>query len=330
MKYLALVLVSLLLLILQAGMAIAVPTLSSPLTSNLGANQVTLTLQSSATGTGYFTLLAGSNTACGTGTQIYNGQDSSGAAALRFGSLPLTANTPSSYTVRNLTQSSNYTVCFTASDATNLQPTPATANLATTAETNYPTWVATSGSTGFSAGAVYYTSLAFAPDGTPYVVYRDEAYSSKVTVKKYSGGVWSTVGSAGFSAGSAYYTSLVFAPDGTPYVAYMDGGYSYKATVMRYSGGAWNTVGSAGFSAGQANYTSLSFAPDGTPYLAYGDGGNSGKATVMRYSGGTWSTVGSAGFSAGFANSTSLAFAPDGTPYLAYSIQMAPTPVGPR
>jgi len=296
----------------------ATPTLTTPTTSNLGANQVTLGLESSATGTGYFTLLAGTGTVCGTGTQVKNGQSSTGAAAFRRGSLKLTANTAGAYTVRNLLQSSAYTVCFTADDGSNLQGTPATVNLTTNAAAVLSTTWGNVGSAGFSAGQADYTSLALAPDGTPYVAYQEYGNSQKATVMRFSGGAWVTVGSAGFSAGQADYTSLAFAPDGTPYVAYRDYGNSGKATVMKFSGGAWGPVGSAGFSDWVAGYTALAFAPDGTPYVAYRDYEDSSKATVMKFSGGAWVTVGSARFSAGQADYTSLAFAPDGTPYVAY------------
>ena len=56
-------------------------TLTTPAFGNVGAGMATLVLQSSGTGTGYFTLLAGSGTACGTGAQVQAGQDSSGTLA---------------------------------------------------------------------------------------------------------------------------------------------------------------------------------------------------------------------------------------------------------
>ena len=135
----------------------------------------TLVLQSGGTGTGYFTLLHGSGAACGTGVQVKAGQDSSGAMAPYHGSLPLLADTPGRYTVRNLAQGTAYTVCFTADcpSSQNLNPDPAMANLTTTAAVTLanPAWGVV-GSAGFSAGQADYTSLAFAPDGTPSVAYR--------------------------------------------------------------------------------------------------------------------------------------------------------------
>ena len=309
-------------MVMWVGSAMAVPlgpTLTTPATTNLGTNQVTLNLTSSATGTGYFTLLGGSGTACGTGAQVKLGQTAGSVTAPYHGSLPLTAAVAGLYTLHNLPQTTVFTVCYTADDGTNLQTTPVAANVTTTTviATASPAW-STVGSAGFSAGHADYTSLSFAPDGTPYVAYTDYSNSYKATVMKYTGSAWTLVGSAGFSAGPADYTSFSFAPDGTPYVAYLDEANSYKATVMKYTGSAWTLVGSAGFSAGEADYTSLSFAPDGTPYVAYRDVAKSSKATVMKYTGSAWTLVGSAGFSAGQATYTSFSFAPDGTPYVAY------------
>jgi LPXTG-site transpeptidase (sortase) family protein len=171
------------------------------------------------------------------------------------------------------------------------------------------------GPAGFSAGSVFFTSLAL--DGsTPYVAYSDDANSFKATVMRFNGTSWETVGTAGFSAGAAEYSSLAL-EGSTPYVAYKDGDKSGKSTVMNFNGTSWENVGLAGFSAGPANNTSL--ALDGsTPYVAYVDGGNSYKATVMKFNGTSWEAVGTAGFSAASVDGISLAL--DGSaPYVAYT-----------
>ena len=179
-------------------------------------------------------------------------------------------------------------------------------------------WVAL-GTPGFSAGAVYYTSLAFAPDGTPYVAYEDGGNHVKATVMRFDGTSWVNVGNPGFSAGQAQYLSLAFAPDGSPTLAYQDGFNSNKATVMKFDGTNWVNVGSPGFSAGTAYYTSLAFAPDGSLTVAYEDASTSdNKVTVMKFTGTSWANVGSARFSAGEALYVSLAVAQDGTPMVAY------------
>jgi len=314
--------ITVLLAVMVTSECFAAPTLTAPSTTNVGANMVTLVLKSSGAGTGYFTLLYGNNANCGDGSQVKAGQTGSGSAAPHFGSLMLTADTDGYYTVRNLFQSTDYTACFTADSpsGSNLNPGPIAANLTTSTAPSLTNldW-SDVGSAGFSAGTSYSTSLAFAPDGTPYVGYGDGSHGGKATVMKHSSGTWSVVGSAGFSAGAASSTSLAFAPDGTPYVAYGgDDNNSSKATVMKYIAGAWSVVGTSGFSAGTATYTSLAIAPDGTPHLAYSDYSYGYKTTVMKFSGGIWTNVGALGFSAGDAYFTSLSFAPDGTPYVAY------------
>lgn len=185
-------------------------------TENLGANQVTLKLTSATTGTGAFTMLPGSGATCGTAAQIVAGQNSS-STAVPHGSLALVSGTAGNYTVRNLLGGTTYTVCFTPDGTT----TPVNNNITTSAATVYtsPVW-SDVGSAGFSTGQAFNTTMAFSPDGTPYLVYVDGGNSDKATVMRYNGTAWELVGSAGFSEGAAQYTSLAFSPDGTPYVGY--------------------------------------------------------------------------------------------------------------
>ena len=292
---------------------------------NVSANLATLVMQSSGSGTGYFTLLNGTspNTVCGSSAQTAAGLDASGNPAPYYGTLLLTANTNADYTVRNLTHSTAYTACFIADspNGQNLQPTPVSANLTTAAQasTAGDDWRAV-GTAGFSAYTAKYTALAFGADGTPYAAYSDDSRGGKATVMQYSSANgWSVVGVAGFSAAQATAISLAIAPDGSPTVGYVDYGNGQRATVQRFNGSAWATVGSAGFSVGRAAYPALAFAPDGLPVLAYRDYANGGKATVMKFNGTNWNPLGSAGFTSGRADYTALAFAPGGTPYLAYS-----------
>ncbi len=286
------------------------PTLTTPVITNLGANQATLVLKSSGNGTGYFTLENG--VACGTGAQIKTGHNGSGASAYH-GSLPLTAATDATYTIRNLTQTTSYTACFTADDGTNLTATAATANVTTTAAATRtsPAW-GSLGAAGFSTGVASYTSLAFAPSGTPYVAFQDSVtgFATVMAFNSVTKG-WDNVSPTEIVASSI---SLAFAPNGTLSIAFADS--SNHPSVLQYVGSSWIAVGSA-LSTNSATYVSLAFAPDGAPHVAYMDGSYN-KATVKKYSGGSWSELGNGGISAGSADYISLAFAPDGTPYLAY------------
>ncbi len=302
----------------QTVKSVSPPTLIVPAIENVGAGMATLVLQSSGDGTGYFTLLYGGGTACGTGAQVKAGENSDGGVAPYHGSLPLLANTAGRYAVRSLTQNTDYTLCFTADSPTgfNLNPTPVSATFTTAATATFatPLWSLV-GNTGFSSGEADYASLSIAPDGTPYVAYTDADNSGKATVMAFRNGTWGVVGNAGFSAGQLGSTSLTIAPDGTPYVAYQDFADSWQVTVMAFRDNSWSMVGSTGV----AYFDSLAIAPDGAPCVAYEDQDNGGKATVMAFRNGLWSIVGSAGFSADQVSSLSLAIAPDGTPYVAYT-----------
>ncbi len=55
------------------------------------------------------------------------------------------------------------------------------------------------GPAGFSAGEVYYVSLAF-NSGRPYVAFQDVTNGNKASVMKFNGTSWVNVGPAGFSA----------------------------------------------------------------------------------------------------------------------------------
>lgn len=166
------------------------------------------------------------------------------------------------------------------------------------------------------------TSLAFAPDGVPYVAYRDEDEGGRVRVARFEHGHWESVGGGPASKGEAFYVSLAMAGNAAPCVAYTDVGDAGRdgVTVECYRKGRWSVLGKRGFSAGEAQYVSLAAARDGTPYVAYQDFGPNGKggATVRRFKNGRWLALGKQGFSPSRATYLSLALAPDGTPYLAY------------
>jgi hypothetical protein len=173
---------------------------------------------------------------------------------------------------------------------------------------------------------VQYLTFAIAPDGTPYLAYRDLAHEAKASVMRFTDSAWKGVGSFGFSADAIAYPSLAFAKDGTPYLAYTEagersgaGGWAYdRIAVMRFRDGVWSPVPGAGLSAAKGKDLFLSFAPDGSLHLAYTDLSNERKATVMRFAADDWRPVGRAGFSKDETRYNSLAFDRNGTPYVAF------------
>ena len=187
--------------------------------------------------------------------------------------------------------------------------------------TAQPEWSVV-GNAGFSSGRADNLSLAFSPNGEPYVAYAPFGNTGKISVNKFSSGTWSIAGNPDFSAGYAEDISLAFNPvSGEPYVAFMDYGNSYKATVMKLAHGSntWVNVGPAGFTTSTAAHTSLAFSSSGEPYVAFSDMSLGNKATVMKFSNNHWVFAGTPGFTAGMAEYTCIAFDPsNNTPYIAF------------
>jgi hypothetical protein len=164
----------LLLLVLSGNFAFAATTVT---TTNVFAGQVTLQITSDTGGLASLTLLPGASATCGSAAQTVAGKDSSGAEAYRIGSLTLASGVTGNYTVRNLVASTDYTACVSVAGGAVLS-TNVTTHVA--ADLSKNTWKAV-GTAGFSDGIAYYDSLAFAPDGSPYVAYEDTGNSNKAT-----------------------------------------------------------------------------------------------------------------------------------------------------
>ncbi|WNJ20098.1 Omp28-related outer membrane protein [Pontibacter sp. G13] len=88
--------------------------------------------------------------------------------------------------------------------------------------------------------------MAFAPDGTLYIVYVDWSSNYSGMCKSYNGISWNTVGNGSFSNGTR--TSLPqveIAPDGTPYIMHAFGASALdlRSQVLQYNGVVWMPVG---------------------------------------------------------------------------------------
>jgi hypothetical protein len=189
---------------------------------------------------------------------------------------------------------------------------------ATVMKFNGVDWISV-GQPGFTPGDAHYESLAFGPDGNPYIAFEDCFQNCKASLMKFDGTNWIYVGSPGFSTGDVWYISLAFDQDGVPYVAFDDCGHSNRVSVMKLSGSSWGYVGAPGFLQGSSFFVSLAFGQDGNPYVAFQDWINSCKATVMKFEGSGWGYLGDVGFSEGHAEFTSIVFSSSGIPYVAFS-----------
>jgi len=194
------------------------------------------------------------------------------------------------------------------------------------------TWE-TVGAARFTAGNTGFNSLAFAPNGTPYVasvVFTNGGQASGyVKVKRLNGSTWEDVGT--LPADYATYSSLAFTPNGDLYLAYVKTAHSGAdwgtATVKFLAnpadpGATWTNINndpSSSYIDGVSGL-SLAIAPNGTPYVAFIMQADKYYPIVMRYLNGAWTKVwnGSANITAGgAAGMGNLVIAPDGTPYLA-------------
>jgi hypothetical protein len=151
-----------------------------------------------------------------------------------------------------------------------------------------PNWQ-TVGTAGFSDGEVSYTGMAIDSSDTPYVVYEDSAHSWSATVKRFTGGSWSSAGTDA-SAANVVFTNIAVDSADIPYIVYSDAAQGSKATVAKFVGGTWTTDldgdggdESLGFSAGQADTPDIAIDSSDTPYVVYWDDAHSGGATVKRF-----------------------------------------------
>lgn len=180
------------------------------------------------------------------------------------------------------------------------------------------------GGGGLSLGAVYMLDLAMDPAGIPYLAFKDDGDSIRVTVLRWSPDSlrWVRVGGEGTTPVEISEFALAMGPAGEVYLGFKDREHGDRPTVLLFdrAKNAWEVVGDSGFTDAESNFMTLAVDRAGTPYLGYYDELRTGRASVMRYAGPSegWLPVGELGFSRAQASQTLIAIDSGGRPYLAY------------
>eukprot|EP00163_Fabomonas_tropica_P021785 TRINITY_DN37_c0_g2_i2.p1 TRINITY_DN37_c0_g2~~TRINITY_DN37_c0_g2_i2.p1 ORF type:complete len:1371 (+),score=290.14 TRINITY_DN37_c0_g2_i2:438-4115(+) len=133
---------------------------SWPKISNVGTFGFDVEFKIDSVGTGYYVVVPNGDGAPSS-AQVKNGQKSSGAAAIKSGTLTLSsANTLYTATVSALTAATSYDVYFVAQDAAaspNLMASPSLVSQTTNTDTTKPSWIASYpqiGSTGLTSATL--------------------------------------------------------------------------------------------------------------------------------------------------------------------------------
>jgi hypothetical protein len=172
------------------------------------------------------------------------------------------------------------------------------------------------GNAGFSSSGAGNIDMVLDSNDFPYVGYRDDGNSGKMTVMKYNGSSWVSVGSPGISSGYTHYNGIEFDANNTPYACFREASTT-QVIVKKFNGSSWVTVGSAGFTPSGAVYVDFKIAPDGTLYVAFATGTNN-KAQVMKFNGTSWVAVGTVGFSIGQASHFHMTISENNVPYILF------------
>ena len=142
---------------------------------------------------------------------------------------------------------------------------------------------------GISSSAAWFTSLALAPDGVPYVAWSALGDGDKlgVAVLSVETDTWIAAGNnAPIIAPTAYAVSLAIDSNGTPFVAYVAGLPSGDIHALMLEGDTWQHLCFEGIRpVSTGSGTNLALNACNVPYLVYRDGLAEDGATVSRFFG---------------------------------------------
>ncbi len=129
----------------------------------------------------------------------------------------------------------------------------------------------------------FYPSLAFTPDGTPFIAYQDITDANHYHLKfaTRAAGSWYTV-VVDNEDGTGYYTSIAVDEEGYPHIAYHN---RTTARYARYDGAVWHLTDLGGDETKDSTFIFL--GSDGFPYVFFNDGGDVVLRSAKAASGGT-------------------------------------------
>ncbi len=169
----------------------------------------------------------------------------------------------------------------------------------------------------YNNGGSQNLKIAVDDGGTPYVAFRDGNNGLKLSVLKYTAGVWNYVGTGGISVGPVWTLDIKIDKNGFPIVVYEEQGG--PGSVKKFNGTSWSYVGSQYLSTGYMADVSLELDTADVPYVGYGDGLNGLKAAVKKFDGTNWVTVGPQPISLSGAGYIDLEFDKNNNLYIGYS-----------
>lgn len=139
--------------------------------------------------------------------------------------------------------------------------------------------------------------LRIAPDGSPYVLFRNDLLG-KLDLVRMRGGGWESAGLQEFLDNADWGNAridagdLAIGKDGALYVAFSDPGRLQHLTVLRRDSAGWTALERRGFSAGAVTGAKLAMGSDGAPRVVYIDPENEATIVVKALAGGHWESVG--------------------------------------
>jgi hypothetical protein len=201
---------------------------------------------------------------------------------------------------------------------------------------------ATGGGISNNNGTSFYSSVAIAPDDTPYVAWQDDSGGNlEIYARHWNGSSWEEVGTGSASgggisnnAGDSRIPSASISPGGIPYISWHDNtSGNNEIYVLRWNGSSWEEAGAGSASgggisnnAGLSESSSLAIGEDDTPYVTWQDNSSGNyEVYIRRWNGSSWEEVGIGSASSGGISNNSgasgdaeVAIALDGIAYVVW------------